>query len=117
MENPWRYRRTAALAIGWEAGFRPRGRRGIVEIHECLISHPLIGRLAHRLNELLEAGALPNYHGKVWLDCSVVGSAERSGLQVLLQGIQGLTLESHPELPEIAAALASIEDVRSVAYR
>src|SRR5947209_6430312 len=32
METPWRYRHTAAVAIGWEAGFRPRGRKGIVEI-------------------------------------------------------------------------------------
>src|SRR5579872_3171972 len=74
MEPPWRYRRTAAIAIGWEAGFRPRGRRGIVEIHDCLISHPLIGGLAHEMNELLETGALPNYHGKAWLDCTVLGS-------------------------------------------
>src|SRR5579875_980062 len=39
MAEPWRYRHTAAVAIGWEAGFRPRGRRGIVEMRDCLISH------------------------------------------------------------------------------
>jgi 23S rRNA (uracil1939-C5)-methyltransferase len=117
MADPWRYRRTAAVALGWEAGFRPRGRRGIVEIHDCLISHPLIGRLTARLNELLRAGRLPNYHGKVWLDCTVVGYDAEPFLQTLLQGISGLTLDTHPELPEVAATLATIGGVRSVAYR
>lgn len=117
MDEPWRYRRTAAIAIGWEAGFRPRGRRGIVEIHDCLISHPLIGSLADQLNELLRKGALPNYHGKVWLDCTVVGSDDKPALLVLLQGIEGLTLETHPELAEVAHTLRTFENVVSVAYR
>lgn len=117
MDDPWRYRRTAALALGWEAGFRPRGRRGIVEIDDCLISHPAIGALAAAMNELLQARALPNYHGKVWLDCTVVGSEQRPELQVLIQGIAGLTLETHPELPEIAERVAAIDDVGTVAYR
>lgn len=117
MDVPWRYRHTAAIAIGWEAGFRPRGRRGILEIHDCPISHPLIGALADRLNALLRDGALPNYHGKVWLDCTVVGSPEEPSLQAVLQGIQGLTLESHPELPEVASLVGEIEGVSSVAFR
>jgi 23S rRNA (uracil1939-C5)-methyltransferase len=115
--EPWRYRRTAAIAIGWEAGFRPRGRRGIVEIRDCLISNPLIGRLADRLNDLLRSGALPNYHGKVWLDCAVIGSDEAPALQVVIQGIEGLTIDSHPELPEVARTIAGMEDVESVSYR
>ena len=117
MANPWRYRRTAAIALGWEAGFRPQGRRGIVEIHDCLISHPLIGRLADRLNHLLQSRLLPWYHGKIWLDCTVVGAEDHPGLQILIQGIQGLTLETHPELPDVARTVASVESVRSVAYR
>jgi 23S rRNA (uracil1939-C5)-methyltransferase len=117
METPWRYRHTAAIAIGWEAGFRPRGRRGILEIHDCPISHPLIGMLADRLNQLLRAGTLPNYHGKVWLDCTVVGSRDAPSLQVVVQGIEGLTLETHPELPEVAARIAAIDGVSSVAFR
>ncbi|MGH2442552.1 MAG: 23S rRNA (uracil(1939)-C(5))-methyltransferase RlmD [Chloroflexota bacterium] len=117
MEDPWRYRRTAALAIGWEAGFHPAGRRGIIEIHDCLIAHPFIGELADRLNRILRSGGLPNYHGKVWLDCSVVGSQAAPGLQILIQGIEGLTLESHPELPRVAAVLATLPHVRSVAFR
>lgn len=116
-ERPWRYRRTAALAVGWEAGFRPLGRRGIVEIHDCLISHPRIGELSDRLNEVLRAGALPNYHGKVWLDCAVAGTDTQPHLQVVLQGIAGLSLESHPELPEVAHVLKSIDGVATVAYR
>jgi 23S rRNA (uracil1939-C5)-methyltransferase len=117
MRDPWRYRHTAALAIGWEAGFRPRARRGILEIHDCLISHPLIGRLADRLNGLLRDGRLPNYHGKVWLDCTVVGTPEHPRLQVVIQGIEGLTLEAHPELPDVACEVASVEGVGTVAFR
>jgi 23S rRNA (uracil1939-C5)-methyltransferase len=117
MSDPWRYRSTASLAIGWEAGFRPRARRGILEIHDCLISHPLVGRFADCVNEHLRAGRLPNYHGRVWLDCTVVGAPARPRLQVLIQGIEGLTLETHPELRDVAVALSKIEDVGSVAYR
>jgi 23S rRNA (uracil1939-C5)-methyltransferase len=117
MDLPWRYRHTAAIAIGWEAGFRPRARRGILEIHDCPISHPLIGMLADRLNGLLRGGALPNYHGKVWLDCTVVGTPSDPTVQVVIQGIEGLTLESHPELPSVAETIAGIEVVHSVAYR
>jgi 23S rRNA (uracil1939-C5)-methyltransferase len=117
MQEPWHYRHTAAIAIGWEAGFRPRGRRGILEIHDCLISHPLIGALAAALNDLLRAGSLPNYHGKVWLNCTVVGSPAAPALQVLLQGIEGLTLETHPELSGVAETIASLPHVQSVAYR
>lgn len=117
MDAPWRYRHTAAIAIGWEAGFRPRGRRGIVEIHDCAISHPLIGELAHRVNGLLRAGTIPNYHGTVWLACTVVGTRERPALQVLLQGIRGLTEETNPELGSMAYHLADLDSVAAVAYR
>jgi len=117
METPWRYRHTAALAIGWEAGFRPRGRRGIVEIRDCPIAHPLIGSLADQLNQLLRSGAAPNYHGKVWLDCTVVGPPNDPALQILIQGIEGLTLETHPELPELADQLATLAGVGTVAFR
>ena len=117
MEYPWRYRHTAAIALGWEAGFRPRGRRGIVEVRDCPISHPSIGALAAELNGLLAEHVIPPYHGKVWLDCTVVGTDDRPGLQVVIQGIEGLTLEAHPELPEVAAALVGCKDVVSVAFR
>lgn len=117
MSEPWRYRRTAAIALGWEAGFRPRGRRGILAIEDCPIAHPLIGRLAARLNELLRAGTVPPYHGKVWLDCTVVGSTVEPELQVLIQGIEGLTLETHPELPHVAELLAAVNGVGTVAFR
>ncbi len=117
MAHPWRYRRTAAIALGWEAGFRPRGRRGLVEIRDCPISHPLIGALANGLNDLLRAGRIPPYHGKVWLDCTVVGTASQPALQIVIQGIEGLTLEAHPELPDVATAAATCDSVVSVSYR
>jgi 23S rRNA (uracil1939-C5)-methyltransferase len=122
MEEPWRYRSTAAIALGWEAGFRPRARRGILEIHDCLISHPLIGALAHQMNLVLRGSSgasapIPNYHGKVWLDCTVVGKRDRPALQVVIQGIQGLTVETHPELPDVAKLIAALDGVATVAYR
>jgi 23S rRNA (uracil1939-C5)-methyltransferase len=117
MSYPWRYRRTAAIALGWEAGFRPRGRRGIIEIRDCPISHPLIGAFASQLNDLLQAGRIPPYHGKIWLDCTVVGTASDPGLQVVIQGIEGLTLENHPELPDVATVIAACDAVVSVAFR
>jgi 23S rRNA (uracil1939-C5)-methyltransferase len=117
MDEPWRYRHTASIALGWEAGFRPRGRRGIIEIHDCPISHPLIGALADRVNDLLKADELPHYHGKVWLDCTVVGPRAAPSLQILIQGIEGLTLEYHAELPAVAATLAALPDVQAVAFR
>jgi 23S rRNA (uracil-5-)-methyltransferase RumA len=117
MRSPWQYRRTAAIALGWEAGFRPRGRRGIVAIHDCRISHPLIGAFCDRLNMLLAAGRLPNYHAKAWLDCTVVDSRDAPALQVVVQAITGLTLETHPELGQVAATLAAMDGVGSVAYR
>jgi 23S rRNA (uracil-5-)-methyltransferase RumA len=117
MTEPWRYRRTTAIAIGWEAGFRPRERHGIVEVRDCSISHPIIGAFCDRLNVLLRALSLPNYHGKVWLDCTVVGRDQSQALQVVIQAITGLTLETHPELSQVATTLAAEENVESVAYR
>jgi 23S rRNA (uracil1939-C5)-methyltransferase len=117
MSDPWRYRHTAAIAMGWEAGFRPRGRRGIVEIHDCPISHPVIGALADQLNVILRQGDVPNYHGKVWLDCTVVGTQSDPAVQAVIQGIEGLTLETNPELPAVAEKIGSLQGVSSVAFR
>jgi 23S rRNA (uracil1939-C5)-methyltransferase len=117
MPYPWRYRRTAAIALGWEAGFRPRGRRGIIEIRDCPISHPLIGAFASQLNDLLQVGRIPPYHGNIWLDSTVVGTASEPRLQVVIQGIEGLTLENHPELADLANIIAACESVVSVAFR
>jgi 23S rRNA (uracil1939-C5)-methyltransferase len=117
LDDPWRYRRTAAIALGWEAGFRPRGRRGIVEIRDCLISHPRLGHLAAQLNDVLRRGLLPNYHGKVWLDCTVVDGEVRATVQVVIQGITGLTQFDHPELPDMARTISLLDGVASVAYR
>jgi 23S rRNA (uracil1939-C5)-methyltransferase len=38
-------------------------------------------------------------------------------LQIVIQGIGGLTLETHPELPQVANALAALDGVSTVAYR
>jgi 23S rRNA (uracil1939-C5)-methyltransferase len=88
-----------------------------VAVHDCPIAHSLIGRFSHRLNELVRNGLLPNYHGKLWLDCTVVSGAGAPALQVVIQAITGITSETHPELPKMASTLAGMEWVRSVAYR
>jgi tRNA/tmRNA/rRNA uracil-C5-methylase (TrmA/RlmC/RlmD family) len=74
MKDPWRYRVTAGISLGRHVGFRRRGSQSIVGLGDCLISHPLIGRLAASLNVATEAGDLPDFLGKVGLEVRVVES-------------------------------------------
>ncbi len=58
LDDPWRYRSTAGIALGRSAGFRRHGSLAIVPIRDCPISHPLIGRLMAQLNDM-DAFVLP----------------------------------------------------------
>jgi tRNA/tmRNA/rRNA uracil-C5-methylase (TrmA/RlmC/RlmD family) len=51
------------------------------------------------------------------LDCTVVGTSNDPALQIVIQGIEGLTLETHPELPELAGHIATLAGVGTVAFR
>jgi 23S rRNA (uracil1939-C5)-methyltransferase len=101
MEEPWRYRSTASIALGKSAGFRRHGSLAIVPIRDCPISHPLIGRLMAILNDWLEAGTIPNFRGRARVDVRVAELQGGDSLQVLVRP----TEESVD-----AAALAGLAD-------
>src|SRR5436853_576904 len=50
-------------------------------------------------------------------DCTVVQTSNGPGLQIVIQGIEGLTLDSHPELPDVAATVAACDSVATVSFR
>ncbi len=70
MEDPWRYRVTAGLSLGYQAGFRRHGSQTIVRLDDCPISHPLIGHLAAHLNQAIEDGRLPNFRGDMVVEAA-----------------------------------------------
>ncbi len=110
LAEPWRYRTTAGIALGKHAGFRRHGSLAIVPIEDCLISHPLIGRLMAGLNKELESGELPDFRGRVRLD---VRLADGPVLQVLVR-----PGDDHPPAPSdleiLTALLTQTEIVSSV---
>jgi 23S rRNA (uracil1939-C5)-methyltransferase len=83
--SPWRYRTTAGIALGRHAGFRRHGSLAIVPMHDCPISHPLIGALCDLLNNAIEARSLPDFRGRVRLDVRLLHDAQDDGLQVLIR--------------------------------
>jgi 23S rRNA (uracil1939-C5)-methyltransferase len=112
LDDPWRYRTTAGIALGKRAGFRRRASLAIVPIRDCPISHPLIGRLMAELNDRLDAGTLPDFRGRVRLDARLAEGADGDYLQVLIRIEEG-----RPEPADLAAlanALARLEFVGSV---
>jgi 23S rRNA (uracil1939-C5)-methyltransferase len=85
LDDPWRYRSTAGVALGRHAGFRRRASQAIVPIEDCPISHLLIGELTAGLNALLVSETLPNYHGRVRLEVRLVEVRGREALLVLVR--------------------------------
>jgi 23S rRNA (uracil1939-C5)-methyltransferase len=71
LEEPWRYRSTAGISLGRRAGFRRKGSLAIVPVRDCLISHPLIGRLLASLNDAIDDGSIPDFRGRIRLDARV----------------------------------------------
>lgn len=98
LEDPWRYRSTAGIALGRRAGFRRQASLAIVPIRACPISHPIIGRLMARLNDDLEAGAVPDFRGRVRIEVRLTGSPPDERLLALVQ--------PDPALPAPPAELA-----------
>jgi 23S rRNA (uracil1939-C5)-methyltransferase len=83
--SPWRYRTTAGIALGRHAGFRRHASLAIVPMHDCPISHPLIGALCDRVNNAIEARSLPDFRGRVRLDVRLLRDGGDEGLQVLIR--------------------------------
>ncbi|HEX6508147.1 MAG TPA: methyltransferase [Chloroflexota bacterium] len=107
LDDPWRYRSTAGISLGRHAGFRRHGSLAIVPIRDCLISHPLISSLMARLNDLINAGDLPNLRGRVRLEVSV---ADGPVLQIAVR----LDADRPPPSDDVGlltSTLAGLEDV------
>lgn len=117
LEEPWRYRYSATIALGRGAGFRKRRRQSVVPITDCLISHPAISALLALLNQWYAAGVYPDLHGKAWIEAKVVGTADVPTLQLVLGGIGGMDLPARVALHPLADALASLPNAASVGYK
>jgi tRNA/tmRNA/rRNA uracil-C5-methylase (TrmA/RlmC/RlmD family) len=115
--DPWRYRMTAGLSVGRQAGFRRRGTQSIVAVTDCLISHPLIGRMASVLNEAIESEGIPNYHGDVSLEVRVVDREEDAGLHTCIVPSPGSRHASIDAILPLARLIAGLETTVGVLYR
>lgn len=117
---PWRYRHSAAIALGHVAGFRSRHTRWEIEIHECLISHPAISALMADLNGLIARGEITNFRGRLWLEVKVVHPTEQAhepAIQAVLKGIAGVEPEGQPDLETALERIAALPGVWSLAFR
>lgn len=112
LDEPWRYRSTAGIALGKRAGFRRRASLAIVPIRDCPISHPLIGRLMADLNDRLGAGSLADFRGRVRLDTRLAERAEGAYLQVLIHIEEGRP--DPADLTTLAGVLTGLEYVGTV---
>jgi 23S rRNA (uracil1939-C5)-methyltransferase len=110
--SSWRYRSNAGISLGKSAGFRRHGSLAIVPIQDCVISHPLIGRLMVQLNESLSTGRLPDFRGRLRLDVQVVG--EVASLQVLVRAVEREVLPAREQLDPLFSFLMSHREVFSV---
>lgn len=117
MEEPWRYRHSAAIALGQGAGFRKRRRQQVIAVRQCPISHPAISALLATLNDWYVAGVYPDLRGKVWVEVKVVGTADAPLLQCVIGGIGGMDLPARPELHPLAERLAALPNVAAVTYK
>jgi len=117
LDEPWRYRHSAAIALGKGAGFRKRRRQSVIAIHACPISHPAISGLLATLNDWYADGVYPDLRGKVWIEVKVVGTPDAPSLQLVIGGIGGMDLPDRPALHPLADKLAALPEVVSVAYK
>lgn len=115
--EPWRYRHSAAIALGKGAGFRKRRRQTIVPVEDCPISHPAISALLATLNLWYRDEMYRDLRGKVWIEAKVVGTPDAPQLQLVFGGIGGMDLPARPELHRLADALAAHPGVESVTYK
>ena len=116
LDEPWRYRITAGLSLGRHAGFRRRGTQSIVAVEDCLISHPLIGRLACYLNQALESELIPDFYGKVGIEVRVVGDNEPR-LHLCVTPSPASRHASIEAVLPLALHLAKFDRISGIVYR
>jgi tRNA/tmRNA/rRNA uracil-C5-methylase (TrmA/RlmC/RlmD family) len=117
LDEPWRYRHSAAIALAKGAGFRKRRRQSVIAIDDCPISHPAISGLLATLNNWYAEGVYPDLRGRVWVEAKVVGAPDAPLLQLVIGGIGGMDLPNRPELHPLADKLAALPAVISVTYK
>jgi 23S rRNA (uracil1939-C5)-methyltransferase len=110
LDDPWRYRSTAGIALGRHAGFRRQASLAIVPIRDCPISELVIGRLMARLNDAIETGTIPDYRGRVRIDVRVT---EGNRLQTMIRPSEDA--DPATDLAPLATFLGSLDDVAGVA--
>lgn len=117
LDEPWRYRHSAAISLGRGAGFRKRRRQSVIPIRDCPISHPAISDLLTTLNDWFTEGVYPDLRGKAWIEVKVVGAADAPTLQLVIGGIGGMDLPNRSELHALADRLAALPHVVAVTYK
>src|SRR5690606_39767237 len=115
MPDPWRYRVRAQIVLGVQAGFRERRPKRLVRPTTCPVVHPLIDWLLDQLNRLLRLGQIPDFRGRLLLHAQVVGPEDDRQLQLLFEGVDGLTLNDPEPLRETVEALAGLRHVSAIA--
>lgn len=117
MTDPWRYRGTAGLSLGRNAGFRRHGTQSIVAMHDCLISNPLIGRLADHLNEAIDNEDVPNYFGQVAAEVRAVRHNGSPGLHVAITPSPGSRHASIEAILPLAKSISRLPWISGIVYR
>lgn len=105
LEDPWRYRSTAGVSLGKRAGFRRHGSLAIVPIHDCPISHPLIGQLMASVNDALEDELLPDFRGRLRIDVRTADGPEGEVLQLLVRPTED---GKHPDPDNLATLITML---------
>lgn len=113
LDDPWRYRSTAGIALGRRAGFRRQASLAIVPIRDCPISDPAIGALMAALNDALEGGDLPDFRGRVRLDVRLADGDTGPYLQVLIVPDSEKT-PANADLAVLRQVLADLPSVGSI---
>ncbi len=116
MPDPWNYRVRAQIAMGSEAGFRELRSKRIVRLINCPVVHPRISWLLDQLNRLLKLNDLPDYGGKLILHAQVVGDSGDRRLQLMLEGVDGFSIERPDQVRDMASVLSALQYVESVCW-
>ncbi len=114
LDDPWRYRSTAGIALGKRAGFRRHASLAIVPIRDCPISHPSIGKLMAALNDGLERGTVPDFRGRVRVEVLVAEGPEGERVQTLVRPTEANRPAKPDEIERLTAVLEAIPEVDNV---